>query len=322
VATQIGTQGHATEGHRLVVEWIQAGVIGNVKEVYIWTDRPRGWWPQAFERPAGEDPVPANLDWDLWLGAAPYRPYLNKHQDGPFKGKEVYCPFVWRGWWDFGTGALGDIGCHAFDVPFWALQLGAPTSVEAVCTGGNYETGPAWSDITYQFPARGGQGPVKLTWYDGRNQTTPKDAPEYAAMRKIRELAEMPADQELPVGGQLYIGDQGKMAYIASAPRLLPESRMKGFTPPPKTLPRAIGAGTPAASYAHHAEFLAACAHGTRTLDNFDYAGPMTEAVLLGNLAVRLGTKVDWDAVNLKAVGMPQADALIRRAYRKGWNVM
>ena len=300
VATQMGTQGHASEPIRLLAEWVGAGVIGAVKEVHIWTDRPAGWWPQGVDRPAGEDPVPANLDWDLWIGPAPMRPYK----------AGVYEPFKWRGWWDFGTGALGDIGCHAMDLPWFALKLTGPTAVEATSVGGTKETGPLWCDITYDFPANGARGPLKLFWYDGRNAKTPKDSPAYKSIAKLRELAGVGPESKFE-NGHLYIGDKGTIYIGGGAPRLVPESKMKDFERPPKTLPRN--------TLGHHGEWLAACCGQGTAGSNFAYAGPLAEAVLMGNLAVRLGKRIEWDAANLKATNAPEADAIVKREYRKGW---
>jgi len=315
VATQMGTQAHASEAIRLLVEWIQAGAIGAVKEVHIWTDRAaNNWWPQGVDRPDGQDPVPASLDWDLWIGPAPLRPYKSKWTDGPFKGRDIYHPFVWRGWWDFGTCALGDIGCHALDWAWWSLNLTAPTSVEAVSSEIKKESGPLWSNVAYQFPANGARPALKLFWYDGRCKTTPKDSRQWKEMAMLHELAQL-GDRELPENGQLYVGDKGMILSTGaeSGPRLTPESRMKDFKRPDKTLPRnPLG---------HHGEWLAACKGGQPAGSNFAYAGPLAEAVLLGNVALRFGKKIEWDSANLKAANAPEADALIRTPYRKGWEV-
>jgi predicted dehydrogenase len=229
----------------------------------------------------------------------------------PFK-RDIYHGFKWRGWWDFGTGALGDIGCHSIDWPWWALKLTAPTSVEASCYGAKPETGPLWSNVTYQFPANGDRSAIKLCWYDGRNRNTPKNANEWKALATLHDLAEL-GDRGIPEGGQLYIGDKGKILVIGDSPRLVPESRMKDFKRPDKVLPRnPLG---------HHGEWLAACQGGKPAGSNFAYAGPLAEAVLLGNVALRLGKKISWDSPNLKATNAPEADALIRRQYRKGWDI-
>jgi hypothetical protein len=269
--------------------------------VHIWTDRPAGWWPQGLDRPAGEDHVPGHLNWDLWIGPAPMRPFKSG----------VYHDFKWRGWWDFGTGALGDIGCHAMDLPWTALKLTAPTSVAAVSFGGKPECGPLWSDITYDFPARGEMPAMKLFWYDGRNKRTPKHSPEHKSMTRLRELAEIESNVEFPDNGHLYIGEKGKIFIGGGGPRLVPEAKMKGFARPEKTLPRCV--------LGHHGEWLAACRGGPPAGANFGDAGPLTEAVLLGNLAVRLNKRIEWDSAGLRATNAPEATALVKREYRQGW---
>jgi predicted dehydrogenase len=296
VATQMGNQGTSSEEIRRLVEMIQAGAIGNVREVHIWTNRPI--WPQGKDRPPGSDPVPSHLDWDLWLGPAPVRPFKDKYPDvDPRKRANVYHPFCWRGWWDFGTGALGDIGCHTLNAPMWALKLGAPLSAEVVDTAEvKKESFPLWSIIRWDFHARGALPPVKLFWYDGGK------LPAKPAEMENRELAD---------NGTLYVGDKGKIY----AGRLLPESRMKEFTPPPATLPR-IPDGD------HYKDWLIACRGGRPACSSFDFAGPLTETVLLGNVALWLGRKIEWDARGLRVPHCPEADAVIHRTYRKGWELM
>jgi predicted dehydrogenase len=290
VVTQMGIQGHSHEGVREICEWIQAGAIGSVSEVHIWTDRPKGWWPQGVDRPQDTPPVPPSLDWDLWLGPAPARPY-----------NPAYHPFAWRGWWDFGCGAFGDMGCHLIDAPYWALDLGYPTVVEASSTAVNSETAPLASMVHYYFPARGEKPPVKLTWYDG-GLLPPR--PE-----------ELPDDEPMgnENGGVIFVGDKGKILASdenAKNPRLLPLSLAKDFPKPEKTIPRSPG---------HHEEFIAACKSGQPAGANFDYSGPLTENVLLGNLAIRVGKKLLWDGPNMKSSNVPEANDLIQCAYREGW---
>jgi len=292
VATQMGIQGHSHEGIRRISEWIQAGAIGSVSEVHIWTDRPKGWWPQGVDRPQDTPAVPATLDWDLWLGPAPSRPY-----------NPAYHPFAWRGWWDFGCGAFGDMGCHLMDAPYWALDLGYPTVVEASSTAVNSETAPLASMVHYYFPARGKRAPVKLTWYDG-GLLPPR--PE-----------ELPDDEPMgnENGGVIFVGDKGKILASdenAKTPRLLPVSLANEFEKLEKTLPRSPG---------HHAEFIAACKGGQPAGAHFDYSGPLTENVLLGNLAIRVGKKLLWDGQNLKCTNVPEANDLIQSAYREGWSL-
>jgi predicted dehydrogenase len=295
VATQMGNQGQASERTRLMSEYIWDGAIGPVREVHVWTDRPlRGlssvYWPQGVERPKETPSVPETLDWDLWLGPAPHRPY-----------HPAYVPFKWRGWWDFGTGALGDIGCHALDPVFRALKLGPPTSVEAISTLVNNETYPVASAVHYQFPARGDMPPVKLTWYDG-------------GMRPPRP-DELEDDRQIGTNGALFIGDKGKML----GERLIPDSRRKEYGKPPKVLPRSPG---------HHQEWIDACKGGKPAGSNFDHAGPLAEAVLLGNVALRPElrekmnrTKLLWDGPNLKITNVPEANKFLRRDYRDGWTL-
>jgi predicted dehydrogenase len=302
VATQMGNQGQASEGRRRLSEFIWAGAIGKVTEVHIWTDRAAGWWPQGRNRPAYTDPVPPSLSWDLWLGPAPERPFVSVWREPEYQNekKQVYHSFVWRGWWDFGTGALGDIACHAMDPAFRALKLTSPTAVEAKFEGLTAEMYPLWSIITYEYPARGDMPPVKLVWYDGKKK--PERPPELEADRKWGD------------NGQLFVGETGKLLYDeSSGGRIIPESKMAEFKKnlPPKTLPRSPG---------HHEEFLLACkGAGPAPGSNFDHAGPMAEAALTGNLAIRFGKRIEWDGPNMRAKNCPEAEALIRPKYRPGW---
>jgi predicted dehydrogenase len=287
VVTQMGNQGHSYDSTRRIVELVQAGVLGEVREVHVWTDRPI--WPQGMTRPTETPPAPDHIDWDLWLGPAPKRPY---HGD--------YLPFKWRGWWDFGTGAPGDMGCHNADAAFWALDLDAPTSVEAESSGVNSETCPKWSIVRSEFPKRGKLPPVTLTWYDGGKMPS-------------RDLVD---GAELPKNGTIILGSKGKIAFRDWNPngfRLLPEDKFKDFTGPEPTIRRA-----PAGPYR---EWIEACKGGPMCLSNFDYAGRLTEFVLLGNVALRVGKKIEWNARRMKAKNCPEADQYIRREYRKGWNL-
>ncbi len=289
VVTQMGNQGHAGEGIRLVKEWIQAGVIGDVREVHAWTNRPI--WPQNLQRPTEVDQVQETLDWNLWLGVAPKRPF-----------NKCYMPFNWRGWWDFGCGALGDMACHTMDAAFWGLDLTAPISIEAVVEGGNEETAPKSSVITYQFGARNGMPPVTFKWYDGGK--LPSRPKELEADRKFSEC------------GQLLIGDKGVImdasAYCES-PRLIPESKMKDFKRPAKTFARVLGSDP-------FKEWITACKGGVMCGSNFDYAALLTEMVLLGNVAVRCGNKFYWDGMNrwsINIAGQPDVSRYLRHPYRK-----
>ena len=301
VATQMGTQGHAMESARLLCEWIWDGAIGPVREVHAWTPHPV--WPQGIERPTDTPPVPDTLDWDLWLGPAPYRPY-----------HPAYLPALWRGWWDFGTGGLGDMGCHIFDPIFWALKLGHPTSVEASHSifvrepmnwkkQRNTESFPQASIVYYRFPARGEMPPLKLTWYDGG--LMPETPEELEEGRKM-------GDQ---FGGVLYIGDKGKIltgSHGANGVRIIPESKMNAYQKPAATLARSIG---------HREEWIEACKGGQPAGANFDYAGPLTEVVLLGNIALRTGKKLLWDGENMKFTNVPAANQYLHREYRAGWTL-
>ena len=287
VVTQMGNQGHSYDSTRRIVELVQGGVLGDVREVHVWTDRPI--WPQGIERPKVSSAAPDHLHWDLWLGPAPERPY---HAD--------YAPFKWRGWWDFGTGAPGDMGCHNCDAAYWALKLDAPLTVEAESSGVKAETAPKWSIVRSTFPARGKMPPVTLTWYDGGKMPG-------------RDLVD---GAELPKNGTIIIGSKGKIAFRDWNPngfRLLPEETFKGFNGPEPTIQRA-----PDGPYR---EWIEACKGGPKCLSNFDYAGRLTEFVLLGNVALRAGKKIEWDAKKLRARNCPEADQYIRREYRKGWTL-
>lgn len=295
VATQMGNQGQASEETRRLSELVAAGVIGPVREAHIWTDRPSNglfneYWPQGVGRPQETPPVPETLDWDLWIGPAPFRPY-----------HPAYAPFRWRGWWDFGTGALGDIGCHAFDPVFRALQLGAPLSVQASSTRVNEETFPLASMVTYHFPARGEFPPLKLTWYDG-------------GLRPPRPQ-ELEEDQLMGENGRLLVGDAGMIL----GNRIIPESRRRDVADVPKTLPRSPG---------HYKEWIDACKGGPAGGSNFDWAGPLAETVLLGNVALRLKlrkeltrTKLLWDPNAFRFSNMEEANQYLRRDYREGWSL-
>ncbi|HET6679697.1 MAG TPA: Gfo/Idh/MocA family oxidoreductase [Gemmatimonadaceae bacterium] len=264
VATQMGNQGHAAEGTRQIREWVEAGLIGPVREVHYWTDRPI--WPQAIERPTEMHTPPATLDWNLWLGPAPERPY-----------HPAYAPFRWRGWWDFGTGALGDIACHAMDAAFWTLDLGFPTSIVPESTKLYTETAPASSRITYEFPERNGRPAVTVVWRDG--SMFPQRPPE------VPQTAVWPAFAD---GGQLWVGDKGKLiaGMYGQNPRLLDPEQDAAVkaNPPAEKYPRVESV---------YAEWIAACKNGTTGGSSFDgHAGPLTQMVLLGNLAVRTGRAV------------------------------
>jgi len=296
VMTSMGNQGHATEGARLTNEWIRSGLIGEVLEVHAWSDRAGKLWKQGIGRPKDTPPTPATLDWDLWLGPRAYRPY-----------NPAYAPHSWRGWLDFGTGALGDMGCHILDHPIWALELGAPSVVESRVTldgsvvdgKPNNDSFPIATVIYFTFAGKNGRPPVHLTWYDGGLMPP---AP-----------AELPAGQRLPDNGVLYIGSKGKMFHSSHGgmPQVLPGDLREQALKVPKTMERSPG---------HYEEFIRACKGGPKPVANFGYSGPMTETVLLGVLSLRApGTRLEWDSANLKVKGMPELDRLIRPEPRKGW---
>ncbi len=286
LVTQMGTQHHATGSHHRIVEMIQSGSIGPVKECHVWIGGNRG----GGERPTDTPPIPPHLKWDLWLGPAPYRPY---HPD--------YVPYKWRFWWDFGTGETGNNGVHIMDLAFWALKLRYPTTIEAEGPPVHPETSPRWMTVHYEFPSRGELPPVKMMFYHA------KDGPPI-----LSEI--LPKDQVSEwESGVLFIGEKGMLLSSYGKWKLLPESRLwRDFQPPERTIPDSIG---------HHKEWLVACKTGSPTTCNFDYSGALTEGVLLGNVAYRVGRKLQWDAVNLKATNCPEAAPYIKRPYRKGWTL-
>ncbi|NLS92264.1 MAG: Gfo/Idh/MocA family oxidoreductase [Planctomycetaceae bacterium] len=281
LATQMGTQIHAGDNYRRVVEVIQSGAIGDVTEVHVWVGKiwGGGKLPEKTAEP------PAHLDWDLWLGPAPVRPYA----------EGCYHPAQWRKWWDFGTGTLGDMACHYMDLPFWALKLRHPTTCEAEGAAVDPQTCPEGLIVRYAYPERDGLPPLKLTWYDGN--LIPKEV----------------AGERVPGSGVMFIGSEGKMFADYTKYRLYPTDKYADFQPPAQTIPPSIG---------HHAEWLKACKDGSPTTCNFDYSGALTEAVLLGTVAYRTGKKLDWDAATLKATNCPEADKLINKVYRAGWEVV
>jgi predicted dehydrogenase len=291
VATQMGNQGTSSNELRAGAEMIRAGAIGNVTEVHAWTDRPGMHWRQGHsERPKETPPVPKTLDWDLWIGPAPMRPYNG-----------AYAPFAWRGWWDFGTGALGDMGCHIMNLPFMALQLGPPSSVQAVTDRpNNNESPPNGLRVTYEFPARGDRQAVRMIWYESS-----------------RPPAELFHGREIRPGGSLFVGTKGKLYSqndYGGNNILLPVENFRDYRAPAPTIPRIAGG--------QHAEWIRACKGGPAATSNFTtYAGPLTEMVLLGNVAIRVGKRVVWNSEKLQAVDLAAANQYIRREYRKGWDL-
>jgi len=292
VKTQMGNQGHSGEGARLIYEWIADGAIGPVRQVHSWTNRPV--WPQGIGRPNDTPALPSTLDWDLWLGPAPYRPY-----------HPIYAPFNWRGWWDFGTGAIGDMACHILDPVFWALNLGKckQFSVEASSTKVNNETAPLASVIHYDFPARGNMPSVQLHWYDGGLK--PQRPEELEPGRKM-------GDGEC---GTIFVGDKAKImcTTYGGSPRIIPETKMKAYKRPPETLPRVKGS--------HEQDWVTACKEDKQACSNFDYAGSFTEMALLGNAAIRAGQKLDWDVNSMQVKNVTEANQYIQRQYREGWTL-
>lgn len=295
VATQMGIQIHAGENYRQVVELVQAGAIGPVREAHVWVSRAWGLQSQeaakrngdivfVTERPTSSEPVPAGLDWDLWLGPAPERPFHSVYFPGP----------KWYRWWDFGSGTMSDLGSHWNDLPFWALKLQAPLTVEASGPAPHRELAPATMSATYEYGPRGEMPAVTVSWYQGEMKPP------------IWSTGQIPKWDS----GCLFIGERGMLLSDYGKHMLLPETDFAGYEPPPATIPRSPG---------HHAEWIEACKTGKPTSADFVYSGWLTEANHLGNVAYRTGKKIHWDAAALKATGVPEADPLIRREYRAGW---
>jgi predicted dehydrogenase len=313
VATQMGNQGHSFDDARTAVEYIQAGAIGEVREVHIWTNRPLGFWPQGVPRPeplkvpadslrwngpgvnarlaaalAGDYSVPEGLDWNLFLGVAPQVAY-----------HPIYHPFNWRGWTDWGVGAIGDMGAHLIDHSVWALNLGLPTTIETISTPFNGVSYPNATLTFYDFPARGNMPPVKLTWYDGGLLPNRPDEVGDEALNKG--------------GGALLVGSKGKLLHDTYGlnPRLLPKSLHDSFGKPPQKLPRIPGEH-------HELNWVDAAKGKTQASCPFEYAARLTEIMLLGIVALRANTKIHYDATNMHVTNAP-ADDYLRRTYRSGW---
>ena len=299
VATQMGIQIHALDNYRRVVELIQGGAIGAVREAHVWVSRAWGWHASRSEseehkdivfvqqRPTETEQVPAGFDWDKWLGPAPARPFHSVYVPGP----------KWYRWWDFGNGTMSDLGSHWIDLPFWALKLERPLTVEASGPEPNAEIAPASMQVVYEYGQRGDLPPVNLTWYQGTHK------PKLWQEKKIPQWSR----------AVLFIGEDGMLLSDYNKHILLPEEKFADFQPPEQTIPKSLG---------HHAEWIHACKTGEPTTCNFEYSGWLTEANHLGNVAFRTGKKLQWDAEQLRATNAPEADQFIQREYRKGWKLV
>jgi predicted dehydrogenase len=323
VATQMGNQGSASDGLRRAVEVVQSGLIGSVRTAYVWTNRPI--WPQGLDRPEGSDPVPAGLDWDLWLGTAPMRPFKaqwpGESSGGGGRRGQVYQPFSWRGWQDFGTGALGDMACHTVNWPFRALNLGYPTEIEAESSGMNKEMYPKQSRIRFEFPARDGQPPVTFWWSDGGLVPPAEATSDIIAM-----LDKISGSGCLLVGdkGQVFSPDDGDQdlrffVKLKGDKELKRGSDHEAAKAIPQTLKRNAFSGSP--DQRQHLEWIAACKGGPAPYSNFDIAAYLTEIILLGCVALRTGKKLEWDGPKMKAKNASEAAQFVKREYRKGWTI-
>lgn len=321
VATQMGNQGSASDSLRRAVELVQAGVIGPIKNAYVWTNRPI--WPQGKDRPPGSDPVPEGLDWNLWLGTAPMRPYKKNWPESPSGERRggIYQPFAWRGWIDFGTGALGDMACHTVNWPFRALNLGYPTEIEAQSSGMNKEMYPRNSKIRFEFPARENQPPVTLTWHDGGQQPDKELTADVAGV-----LGKVSDSGCLLVGekGTLFSPDDGDQdlrlfVRMKGDKEMSRASDHEAIKAVPQTLVRNAFKGSP--DQRQHQEWIAACKGGPAAYSNFDVAAYLTEIILLGCVALRTGKKLEWDGPAMKAKNAPESAAYVKRTYRDGWTL-
>jgi predicted dehydrogenase len=296
VTTQMGIQGHSGEGARMICEWIWAGVIGEVREVDAWCSLsyyPWGhanWSSQWSERPSESPAPPSGLDWDLWIGPAPMRPY-----------HRAYHPLTWRCWWDFGNGMMGDRGAHTLDPVVWALKLGAPTSIDGTSCGNTPEVHPLSAIVTYEFPARDDLPPLKLNWYEGTRPPRPRD---------LEDGRSLPAE-----GGALFKGSEGTImcGVYGDSPRIVPEAKMQAAPRLEKSIPRVEGS--------HEMDWVQACKRGEPAGADFSYSGPLTEICALGNVAKRADTRIQWDAASLQVTNVPEAQQYVRYASREGWEL-
>ena len=282
LATQMGTQIHAGDNYRRVVELVQGGAIGPIREAHVWSAAKY----YGGTRPTGYPPTPETLDWDRWVAGSKYFPY-----------DPAYAPFAWRNWWAYGNGSLGDFGCHYGDLAFWALKLRHPTTIEAEGPPLDPYSTPQWLTVRYAYPARGDMPALNLIWYDSGKK------PPFLAEKKIPNWD----------SAVLFIGDKGMLLADYGRKVLLPEEKFADYKAPDPTIPASIG---------HQQEWLAACKTGGSTTCNFDYSGTLTEAVLLGAVSYKTGKKIQWDAKNLKAINCPEADQFISKQYREGWAVL
>lgn len=297
VVTQMGIQGHSSRDARRLCEWIAAGVIGEVREVDAWCSLTYYPWGHAYwssplgVRPTDTPPVPDTLDWDLWIGPAPMRPY-----------HPTYHPLTWRSWLDFGSSMMGDRGVHTLDPIFWALKLGQPISVEGSSTDINQEVHPIAGIVRFEFPEREGMPPLTLNWYDGVRAPRPRDLPNSEEMGEAE-------------GGVIIKGSKGLLTcgIYGNSPRLLPMEKMKSFTPPPETIPRVNGS--------HEDDWTRAIKENGKAGADFSYAGPLTEVCLLGNIAKRMNAKLEWDSAAMKVTNVPEANEYIQPPYREGWSL-
>lgn len=289
VATQMGNQGMGHGPLRREAEIVRAGILGTVREVHVWTDRPGNFWRQGLQRPAPAGTPPANLAWDLWLGVAPNRPYA-----------PGYHPFAWRGFWDFGTGALGDMGCHLFNILALAFEIRDPVSVSADSAGATPESAPLWSVVTYEFPKTHRQPAMKVVWYDGGK----------------RPASELAGGKITAGNGAILIGDRDTLVTsYEGGGHLLSGTPIDSLRSVPE-----VFAKYKDWEQGHYDEWITACKGGPKAASNFDVAGPVTEAVLLGNVAIRAGRKLRWNARRL-TTGDREADALLTKPYPAGWRV-